>query len=194
MLVPQYEAVSFAQKQAALLHLLPATPARVLDIGAGTGADAAWFADRGHTVVAVEPVAAFRHAAMELHRAPGIEWVDDSLPLLARVRQQRQCFDVVSLIAVWMHLDTAERATGMATLARLLDTNGVVLLTLRHGPVPAGRRMFAVSAQETIALAAKHGLTCVYQLQGTSVQAANRAAGVMWTSLAFRHGGAASRD
>ena len=47
-LIPQYEAVSFEHKNATLLHLLPTAPARVLDIGAGTGVDAAWFAACGN--------------------------------------------------------------------------------------------------------------------------------------------------
>ena len=50
-------------------------------------------------------------------------------------------------------------AVAVKEVTRLLDAVGVVLLTLRLGPVPAGRRMFAVSAPGTIALAAKHGLT-----------------------------------
>jgi SAM-dependent methyltransferase len=151
-LIPQYEAVAFEHKYAALLHLLPTKRAQVLDIGAGAGGDAAWFVARGHTVVAVEPVAGFRRVAMDTHRAPCIEWVDDHLPLLTRVCQRGQCFDLVSLMAVWMHLNAAEREAGMGILAGLLAPDGVLLMSLRHGPVPSARRMFAVSAQETIAL------------------------------------------
>ena len=125
---------------------------------------------------------------MNLHRAPCIEWVDDKLPLLTRVCQRGQRFDVVSLMAVWMHLDAAEREAGMAVLVRLLDPDGILLMSLRHGPVPPSRRMFSVSAHETIALATRPRLACVCNVQGESVQAANRAAGVTWTSLAFRHG------
>jgi SAM-dependent methyltransferase len=190
-LIPQYEAVAFEHKYAALLHLLPTKRAQVLDIGAGAGGDAAWFVARGHTVVAVEPVAGFRRVAMDTHRAPCIEWVDDHLPLLTRVCQRGQCFDLVSLMAVWMHLNAAEREAGMGILAGLLAPDGVLLMSLRHGPVPSARRMFAVSAQETIALATQHRLTCVCQVRSDSVQAANRAAGVTWSNLAFRHSGGA---
>jgi SAM-dependent methyltransferase len=142
-LIPQYEAVAFEHKYAALLHLLPTKRAQVLDIGAGAGGDAAWFVARGHTVVAVEPVAGFRRVAMDTHRAPCIEWVDDHLPLLTRVCQRGQCFDLVSLMAVWMHLNAAEREAGMGILAGLLAPDGVLLMSLRHGPVPSARRMFA---------------------------------------------------
>ena len=56
-------------------------------------------------------------------------------------------------------------------------------LSLRHGPVPAGRRMFDVSPAETRALAARHGLSTVYEKERPSVFNAD---GVWWDVLAFR--------
>ncbi|HKX44439.1 MAG TPA: methyltransferase domain-containing protein [Burkholderiaceae bacterium] len=184
-LIPRYEAEAFEDKHNVELHLLPAPPARILDVGAGTGADAGWLAARGYTVVAVEPTAAMRDAAQGLHADAAIEWVDDSLPMLATVCARSARFDVVMLTAVWMHLDETERQTGMARLASLLEPTGVLILSLRHGPVPAGRRMFDVTAAETVALAERSGLACVLNVQTDSWQALNRAAGVTWTHLAF---------
>ena len=77
-LIGYYERIPFADKHRAVLHLIPAYPCRVLDIGAGTGADAAWFADKGHRVVAVEPTKELRLPGMALHPSPSIEWLDDS--------------------------------------------------------------------------------------------------------------------
>ena len=57
-LVQQYEAIPFEHKYRAELALLPARPGRILDVGAGTGVDAAWLAAHGHEVLAVEPTAA----------------------------------------------------------------------------------------------------------------------------------------
>jgi hypothetical protein len=85
-----------------------------------------------------------------------------------------------------MHLDAPERRVAMRPLAALLAPGGVLVLSLRHGPVPAGRRMFEVSAEETIALAQACGLRPVLHLHEPSLQPANRAAGVTWTRLAFR--------
>jgi protein-L-isoaspartate O-methyltransferase len=79
-LVQQYESISFADVHKQVLHLIPKPPARVLDIGAGTGRDAAGFADMGHIVTAVEPTAELRMRAMKLHPSPQIAWVDDSHP------------------------------------------------------------------------------------------------------------------
>ena len=91
------------------------------------------------------------------------------------------------LSAVWMHLDEAERGIGMPRLASLLAPRGVMVLSLRHGPVPVGRRMFPVSGDETIDLARQHGPRAVLNVQTESLQPLNRAAGVTWTRLAFRH-------
>src|SRR5215216_3138794 len=104
-LLDRYEAMSFAQVHRSVIHLIPAEPCRVLDIGAGTGRDAAGFAAMGHRVLAVEPTDAMRGGAMALHPSPLIEWLDDSLPELALVRRRGQQFDIVTMTAVWMHLD-----------------------------------------------------------------------------------------
>ena len=77
------ESVSFAKLHAKVLHLMPPPPGSVLDIGAGTGRDAAQFAAMGYQVVATEPVAELRMKAQDLHPSRQIEWLDDSLPDLA---------------------------------------------------------------------------------------------------------------
>ena len=68
------------------------------------------------------------------------------------------------LTAVWMHLDPAARQAAMPRVARLLRPGGRLVLSLRHGPVPTGRRMFEVGAEETIALAAAAGLRLLLRL------------------------------
>ena len=90
-----------------MLHLFPTTPSQVIDIGAGTGRDAAGFAELGHTVTAVEPTPELRPRPERLHPQPAITWIDDSLPDLDRVHALGERYDVVMLTAVWMHLDPA---------------------------------------------------------------------------------------
>ncbi|OAI13469.1 hypothetical protein A1359_12300 [Methylomonas lenta] len=46
-LIARYERVSFAEKYESVFHLMPEKTSDVLDIGAGTEADAAWFAAAG---------------------------------------------------------------------------------------------------------------------------------------------------
>jgi 2-polyprenyl-3-methyl-5-hydroxy-6-metoxy-1,4-benzoquinol methylase len=152
-LAAQYESVRFADVHGPALHLLPTVPSRILDIGAGTGRDAAALAAMGHRVVAVEPVAAFRTKAQTVHSSPLVEWVDDSLPDLERLAGQNEPFDVALLTAVWMHLDEPQRHRAMRRMTDLVRGGGLMLMTLRYGPIPEGRRMFEVSAEETIQLA-----------------------------------------
>lgn len=184
-LIERYEAVPFAEKHQSVLHLLPDSPAQILDIGAGTGADAAWFAERGHRVLAVEPTDELRLPGIALHPSPLIEWLADSLPGLELVRQRRQRFDLVLLSAVWMHLDAPERRTAMPKLASLLAPGGLLILSLRHGAIPYGRCMFEVSASETVALAQESGLRTVLDVSTASAQTLNQDAAIRWSRLAF---------
>lgn len=183
VLFKQYESISFAGVHRQVLHLIPTVPCRVLDIGSGTGRDAAAFAALRHRVVAVEPTAELRNKAAALHPSPQIEWLDDSLPALRCLTERGETFQVVMLTAVWMHLDQRQRQEAMPRIACLLPASGLMILTLRHGPVPPGRRMFDVSAAETTQLAETAGLSLILQLE--------RQAGsfgrpdVSWTRLAF---------
>jgi SAM-dependent methyltransferase len=183
-LVKQYESLAFADIRSKVLHLIPTTAARVLDIGAGTGRDAAGFAAMGHRVMAVEPTDALRSRAAELHPSPSIEWLDDSLPDLAQINSLGVAFDVVMLTAVWMHLDLAQRQRAMPRVAALLQPGGVMIMSLRYGPIPPGRRMFTVSAEETIQLAGTEGLQPI--LKFDSADGVLRRPGVSWARLAFR--------
>jgi SAM-dependent methyltransferase len=184
-LFKHYESFAAADAHRAVLHLIPTAASSILDIGSGTGRDAAWFAAQGHRVVAVEPTDAFRLPAMALHPSPQIEWLDDSLPDLAMLQRRGESFDVVMLSAVWMHLDAQQRRRAMPNLAALVREGGTVIMKIRHGPVPAGRRMFEIPAEETIELARMQGLHPVLNLRAESSQEANRAAGITWTNLAF---------
>jgi SAM-dependent methyltransferase len=182
-LVKHYESVSFADVHRDTLHLIPATPSRVLDVGAGTGRDAAALAALGHTVVAVEPTPELRARGQRLHRNAAIIWIDDALPDLDKVHARGERFDLVMLTAVWMHLDAGQRERAMARIAGLLQPGALVTLLLRHGPVPVGRRMFEVSAAETNALAARHGLEAVHDSERPALLGDSA---VWWSVLALR--------
>lgn len=181
-LVPRYEELIFQDVHREVMHLFPAPPAQVLDVGAGTGRDAAALARAGHCVTAVEPTPAFREAGQRLHPGFGLRWLDDGLPELARVPEPAGGFDLILLTAVWMHLDAASRAVAMARLARLVAPTGLITMALRHGPVPPGRRMFEVSAAETSALAEGCALRLVHESEREDMRGRND---VTWSFVAL---------
>lgn len=76
------ESLAFEESYAAVIGYFPKKPCKILDIGSGTGRDAAWFDERGHEVVAAEPTKELREGAISLHPSPTIRWLDDSLPSL----------------------------------------------------------------------------------------------------------------
>lgn len=179
----------FPEVHAPYLHLIPTRPSRLLDIGAGAGHDAAWLAQQGHEVVAAEPTAALLEGAIRLHGRSRITWIADALPRLDAVTALGRRFAFCLVSGVWMHLDAAEREEAMPRVAALLEPGGTLALSLRHGPVPTGRRMFEVGAAETIALARASGLEALVTTTRASIQPGNRDAGVTWTILAFGRAG-----
>ncbi|MBN6057768.1 class I SAM-dependent methyltransferase, partial [Nonomuraea sp. RK-328] len=182
-LAEQYESVTFAEVHREVLHLFPAQRSAVLDIGAGSGRDAAALAAQGHLVVAAEPTHELRVLGEHLHADQDIEWVEDALPDLAGLRTKNRRFDLILLTAVWMHLDAEQRSAAMPNLVSLLNAGGRVILSLRHGPVPNGRRMFPVSAEETIDLGRAHGLDVIHLAERDDLHGRQD---VTWTHLGLQ--------
>lgn len=180
-MIAGYDALSPEQIYASVRDFLPRDPARIADIGAGTGRDAAWFAAQGHRVLAVEPVRELREAGRKRH-GDGIEWLDDRLPDLASLAGP---FDLVLLCAVWHHLDPADRARAMPALAQVTAPGGRLILSLRHGP---GHHAFPTPPDETIDLAAASGLDLVHRAEAEAVHPESRALGVHWTWLVLSKG------
>ncbi len=182
-LAARYERLTFERVHGDALPLFPKPPASVLDIGAGTGRDAAALAARGHkVVVAVEPTTELREHGKKIHAAHKIKWLDDGLPDLDKVFDLDRRFDLVLLTAVWMHLDKDQRRPAMASVASLTEPGGRIVLSMRHGPVPEGRRMFPVTPAETVALAEWQGLRTLYNKPRADMQGRE---GVSWTWLVF---------
>jgi SAM-dependent methyltransferase len=183
VLLERYETYTFENVHLQVAHLFPAPPADVLDIGAGTGRDAAGFAALGHRVVAVEPVDALRQVAKQRHAHPNIVWVDDGLPYLPSLERQIERYDLVMMTAVLMHLDAADRASALAAVAPLMKPGGLMILMLRHGPVPEGRTMFDVGGEEIKRLAQPLGLNCIFETKHGSADP--NKIGVSWTRIAL---------
>jgi protein-L-isoaspartate O-methyltransferase len=84
VLAARYEQLRAEDAHAAFLDVLPPGVDRLaLDVGAGSGRDAAWLRHLGFEVVAVEPAQRMRGAAQAFHPDQGIRWLDDRLPALS---------------------------------------------------------------------------------------------------------------
>lgn len=161
-LVTQYDSLSFEDVHADLIPLLPAWGATVLDIGAGSGRDAAWLAAKGYDVVAVEPSDAMLAHARTRHPSSRIQWLSDSLPDLAKVRRLGLNFELILLSAVWMHIPHAARQRALRKLATLLAPKGRIAISLRLGAPDTERPMYEVSLLELAGLAQQFGLRIVH--------------------------------
>lgn len=178
-----YEALRTEDLQGWLAGLLPEPPAVVIDIGAGTGRDAAALASRGFAVIAAEPSAAMRAEGARLHPESRIQWIDDRLPSLQATFRLGIAADVVFLSAVWMHVLPGDRSRAFRKIVSLLKSGGLLVLTLRHGPAELERGMHPVSLDEVERLARDHGLAVV-RVQRAEDQL--RRADVSWTQIALR--------
>ncbi len=88
------------------------------------------------------------------------------------------------LTAVWMHLDEEQRRFAMPRVTSLVRRGGVMMISLRHGPVPSGRRMFEVTAAETMDLARAHEMNCLQYLE--AIRGLLGRPEITWDRLAFR--------
>ncbi|MFD9865676.1 class I SAM-dependent methyltransferase [Streptomyces niveus] len=176
-LARQYESVSLQEVHGETLPLFPPPPARVADLGAGSGRDAAALAALGYDVVAVEPTDEFREIGQRVHAGAPVRWINSALPELDGVRGP---FDLILIVGVWMHLEQKERGTAMEQVRSLLAPKGRVVITLRHGPVPLERRMFDVPAAEVIQLGQRAGLD---PLMAREQPDRLGRAGVSWSAL-----------
>ena len=180
---PRYESVKPESLHGWLTDLLPEPPALVLDVGAGSGRDAAWLAEKGYEVFAVEPSRSMRQVATELHPAAAVRWVHDSLPKLDYTVRSGLSFDVILLNGVWMHIPPGQRPRAFRKLVNLLRPGGVIAISLRIGPEEPERGMYRVDRAEIESLAKNHG-TIVERAQECEDLLGRD--GVRWRNYALR--------
>lgn len=136
-----------------VMTYLPSSGSICLDIGAGSGRDSAFLAKRGCKVKAVEPSELFRRKATGFFKGLDIEWIDDFLPSLRKVKALGHCYDFILMSAVWMHLDSIERQAALVSVYALLKNGGVFVLTLRLGSAEPDRMIYEITTNEAIAKA-----------------------------------------
>ncbi len=164
---------------------LPSASAAILDIGAGTGRDAAWLAEKGHDVIAVEPVQAMMREGMRRRPNPRFRWIEDQLPSLDRVSRLGISFDLILLSAVWMHVRPADRSRALRKTIQLLKPGGRIVMTFRPPPASSAdsRGMYSVSIGEIEKLARDHAVSVALS---TTEDVPAPEGIVRWTRLVLR--------
>ncbi|WP_299809406.1 bifunctional 2-polyprenyl-6-hydroxyphenol methylase/3-demethylubiquinol 3-O-methyltransferase UbiG [uncultured Shewanella sp.] len=131
----------------------------VLDIGAGSGRDVKYLAEQATSqqsvaVYAIEPASELAAIGKSLTQDLNVTWIQDSLPALntlseiSDLNQANLHFKLILLSAVWMHIPESQRLQALTRLAQLLEPQGKLIITLRHGPSGDEREMHQVSIQE----------------------------------------------
>lgn len=159
-LAERYEALSSENMLAQVLPFIsrPADGMLALDVGAGTGRDAAWLAGLGYQVVAAEPAPGMRRIAEALHGDAGVRWLDDALPALERSHALGLSFDLILMSAVSQHVEERDRARAFRKVTTLMKPGGTLVITLRNGPSPEGMDMHPTSTSEIEGFARVYGL------------------------------------
>ncbi|MBO2660796.1 class I SAM-dependent methyltransferase [Shewanella algae] len=166
VLAQQYQSLSAHDVHSAWLTLLqnPALqgPLQILDVGAGSGRDAAFLANyrSGNQVVAVEPATTLAVLGKEHTHGLAVSWWNASLPDLTGIDGE---YELILLSAVWMHLPPEQRPSALTRLAELLSTQGILIISLRLTITEddkLNRNMFDVSVAELACMANEAGLQC----------------------------------
>lgn len=162
-LAERYQSLPAADVHAAISGFIPDGTRRIaLDIGAGSGRDAAWLRDMGYDVVAVEPSLTMRTAGKAFHPDRAIHWLDDQLPSLTATHRLGLSFDVILLSGVFMHVRPQDRPRAFRKIVTLLRPGGRLLISVRDGPCSPTRPMWPVPQGELEACARDSGLTLLH--------------------------------
>lgn len=183
-LAARYDSLRSEDVHRAVAAFIPDGGGRLaLDVGAGSGRDAAWLKRLGFDVVAVEPSQALRTAGMSLHAGDAILWLDDRLPALAATHRLGLAFDLILLSAVFMHVRPEDRPRAFRKIATLLKPGGRILISVRDGSGPTTRPMWPVSRGELEGYARAQGLAVLQVQEGQDAQGRSD---VRWTTFVLQ--------
>jgi SAM-dependent methyltransferase len=118
-----YSRIEFARTKELLGRFLPPPPARVLDVGGGPGAYAAWLADTGYEVRLVDPVQLHVDQAAEDARGRFAVALGDARDL----DETDQSYDAILVLGPLYHLvERTDRLAALREAHRVLRPGGLV--------------------------------------------------------------------
>jgi len=179
-LFDQYQSLSFDAVHQSWLSTVNLSKFKTaLDIGAGSGRDALALSQLRLCVTAIEPAQSLMEKGVEL-TGDKVTWKSDTLPELSSLN--KNTFDIILVSAVWMHLTKEQQRQSLSRLSTLLNDNGILVITLRHGDFDDGRAAFDVSATRLTSDEKRLGLSLMHSYNDTDQL--NRP-DVFWETLVF---------
>ncbi|MFW5842889.1 MAG: class I SAM-dependent methyltransferase [Spirochaetota bacterium] len=185
-----YESVDFGGVTDRVLRYIQER-GRLLEVGCGSGRDAAYYLGRGFDVTATDASAHMLSQAFRLH--PDLEGhlVHHQLPNPLPFADG--AFDVVTAMAVLMHLTAADAETALGELARVTRPGGIVAYSVStHRPNldpegfdPKGRYFICLNEDEWSALNSASGFLPVDSWPSRDL---NGRVGVQWVTFVCRRG------
>jgi ubiquinone/menaquinone biosynthesis C-methylase UbiE len=97
---------------------------KLLDIGCGSGRDIGFYLKKGFKVAGVEPANEF--LKMCKAKYPKLKFYDS---LLQKLNIPEKNFDVVTVVAVWMHLKRIEYYNAIESIKKYLKKRGIVIVS-----------------------------------------------------------------
>jgi protein-L-isoaspartate O-methyltransferase len=154
----KYQGVDPIKVHASWLGHMPPKPGLALDVGGGSGRDAAWLSQLGWEVVVVEPAIALLQLGQKATETDSVTWINDALPILVKLQEYLHSFSLILVSGVLMHLPHHQRIDSLETLTGLMADNSLLIVTLRQGPDLERREFYQVSSDEIVQFAEKKSL------------------------------------
>ncbi len=186
----QYESVDFSGALEAVFAALP-SGARVLELGCGSGRDAAALVSRGFEVTAMDGSAEMLREAVRRHPELAGGTVEHVLP--GELPFETASFDAVLSMAVIMHLHESELPTLFHTVHRVLRPGGLFAYSVNteragrdeHGTDERGRHFTCLSASQWERYHTNAGFITEWCRESDDVTGRP---GVRWVTLVCRRG------
>ena len=183
-----YEHVPFEAMLSAIAPHLPDS-GRLLEVGAGSGRDAAYWLAQGYDVTAIDGSAGMMAEALRRHPELHGRMIPHVLP--HRLPFVDACFDVVTSMAVIMHLSHEDLWSVFADLSRVLAPDGVLAYSVNtersgldaNGNDRRGRHFTCLSADAWEVLHAAAGLQTTFRQENDDITARE---GIRWVTFAAR--------
>lgn len=115
---------------------------KILDIGFGSGRDIKFLLQKKYKVWGADPSKKFVYLAKEKFKKNRNRFFKTSLPYLKLPKKLEKYFDLITLIAVWMHIPKKYYDISIKNIQKYLSKDGIVILSYSITPRDEKERFF----------------------------------------------------